>query len=167
MIRIEIIFSHFKSIPLGASGEGFRKQTKEGKSLFTLRGLVSCDANETSSELPLSVYRNGIATLFSRTSVCNLLPVCIGLRENSPVTGCCSLSSQLFSSQKLSWEGVLREGSRPFFNRHGATVYMQRNQKCFSHNHERNGRTTSIVNIKRINFVGLHFFWLAYLSREI
>ena len=53
MIRIEIIFSHFKSIPLGASGEGFRKQTKEGKSLFTLRGLVSCDANETSFELPL------------------------------------------------------------------------------------------------------------------
>ena len=55
MIRIEIIFSHFKSIPLGASGEGFRKQTKEGKSLFTLRGLVSCDANETSFELPLDL----------------------------------------------------------------------------------------------------------------
>ena len=55
MIRIEFIFSHFKSIPLGASGEGFRKQTKEGKSLFTLRGLVSCDANKTSSELPLSM----------------------------------------------------------------------------------------------------------------
>ena len=71
---------------------------------------------------------------------------------------CCSLSSQLFSSQKLSWEGVLREGSRPFFNRHGATVYMQRYQKCFSHNHERNGRTTLIVNIKGINFVGLHVF---------
>ena len=53
MIRIEFIFSRFKSIPLGASGEGFRKQTKEGKSLFTLRGLVSCDANKTSSELPL------------------------------------------------------------------------------------------------------------------
>ena len=53
MIRIEIIFSHFKSIPLGASGEGFRKQIKEGKSLFILRGLVSCDANETSFELPL------------------------------------------------------------------------------------------------------------------
>ena len=51
MIRIEFIFSRFKSIPLGASGEGFRKQTKEGKSLFTLRGLVSCDANKTSSEL--------------------------------------------------------------------------------------------------------------------
>ena len=49
MIRIEFIFSRFKSIPLGASGEGFRKQTKEGKSLFTLRGLVSCDANKTSS----------------------------------------------------------------------------------------------------------------------
>ena len=56
MIRIEFIFSHFKSIPLGASGERFRKQTKEGKSLFTLRGLVSCDANKTSSELPLGVY---------------------------------------------------------------------------------------------------------------
>ena len=41
MIRIEFIFSRFKSISLGASGEGFRKQTKEGKSLFTLRGLVS------------------------------------------------------------------------------------------------------------------------------
>ena len=54
MIRIEFIFSRFKSILLGASGEGFRKQTKEGKSLFTLRGLVSCDANKTSSELPLS-----------------------------------------------------------------------------------------------------------------
>ena len=53
MIRIEFIFSRFKSILLGASGEGFRKQTKEGKSLFTLRGLVSCDANKTSSELPL------------------------------------------------------------------------------------------------------------------
>ena len=53
MIRIEFIFSRFKSIPLGASGEGFRKQTKEGKSLFTLRGLVSCDANKTSFELPL------------------------------------------------------------------------------------------------------------------
>ena len=53
MIRIELIFSRFKSILLGASGEGFRKQTKEGKSLFTLRGLVSCDANKTSSELPL------------------------------------------------------------------------------------------------------------------
>ena len=53
MIRIEFIFSRFKSISLGASGEGFRKQTKEGKSLFTLRGLVSCDANKTSSELPL------------------------------------------------------------------------------------------------------------------
>ena len=53
MIRIEFIFSRFKSILLGASGEGFRKQTKEGKSLFTLRGLVSCDANETSFELPL------------------------------------------------------------------------------------------------------------------
>ena len=51
MIRIEFIFSRFKSILLGASGEGFRKQTKEGKSLFTLRGLVSCDANKTSSEL--------------------------------------------------------------------------------------------------------------------
>ena len=57
MIRIEFIFSRFKSIPLGASGEGFRKQTKEGKSLFTLRGLVSCDANKTSSELPLVVGR--------------------------------------------------------------------------------------------------------------
>ena len=56
MIRIEFIFSHFKSIPLGASGEGFRKQTKEGKSLFTLRGLVSCDANKTSSELPLEIH---------------------------------------------------------------------------------------------------------------
>ena len=56
MIRIEFIFSRFKSILLGASGEGFRKQTKEGKSLFTLRGLVSCDANKTSSELPLVVY---------------------------------------------------------------------------------------------------------------
>ena len=53
MIRIEFIFSRFKSILLGASGEGFRKQTKEGKSLFTLRGLVSCDANKTSSERPL------------------------------------------------------------------------------------------------------------------
>ena len=53
MIRIEFIFSRFKSILLGASGEGFRKQTKEGKSLFTLRGLVSCDANKSSSELPL------------------------------------------------------------------------------------------------------------------
>ena len=53
MSRIEFIFSRFKSIPLGASGEGFRKQTNEGKSLFTLRGLVSCDANKTSSELPL------------------------------------------------------------------------------------------------------------------
>ena len=55
MIRIEFIFSRFKSILLGASGEGFRKQTKEGKSLFTLRGLVSCDANKTSSELPLEI----------------------------------------------------------------------------------------------------------------
>ena len=55
MIRIEFIFSRFKSILLGASGEGFRKQTKEGKSLFTLRGLVSCDANKTSSELPLKI----------------------------------------------------------------------------------------------------------------
>ena len=53
MIRIEFIFSRLKSILLGASGEGFRKQTKEGKSLFTLRGLVSCDANKTNSELPL------------------------------------------------------------------------------------------------------------------
>ena len=53
MIMIEFIFSRFKSILLGASGEGFRKQTKEGKGLFTLRGLVSCDANKTSSELPL------------------------------------------------------------------------------------------------------------------
>ena len=53
MIRIEFIFSRFKSILLGASGEGFRKQTKEGKTLFTLRGLVSYDANKTSSELPL------------------------------------------------------------------------------------------------------------------
>ena len=53
MIRVEFIFSRFKSILLGASGEGFRKQTKDGKSLFTLRGLVSCDANITSSELPL------------------------------------------------------------------------------------------------------------------
>ena len=57
MIRIEFIFSRFKSILLGASGEGFRKQTKEGKSLFTLRGLVSCDANKTSSELPLSTAK--------------------------------------------------------------------------------------------------------------
>ena len=90
--------------------------------------------------------------------------MCIGLRDYDVwKLTCCSLSSQLFSSQKLSWEGVLREGSRPFFNRHGATVYMQRYQKCFSHNHERNGRTTLIVNIKRINFVGLHFFQLAYL----
>ena len=55
MIRIEFIFSRFKSILLGASGEGFRKKTKEGKSLFNLRGLVSCDANKTSSELPLLV----------------------------------------------------------------------------------------------------------------
>ena len=58
MIRIEFIFSRFKSILLGASGEGFRKQTKEGKSLFNLRGLVSCDANKTSSELPLERYRH-------------------------------------------------------------------------------------------------------------
>ena len=58
MIRIEFIFSRFKSILLGASGEGFRKQTKEGKSLFTLRGLVSCDANKTSSELPLTGLLN-------------------------------------------------------------------------------------------------------------
>ena len=53
MIRIEFIFSRFKSILLGASSEGFRKQSKEGKSLFTLRGLVSSDANKTSSELSL------------------------------------------------------------------------------------------------------------------
>ena len=53
MIRIEFIFPRFKSIPLGASGERFRKQTKGEKYLFTLRGLVSCDANKTSSELPL------------------------------------------------------------------------------------------------------------------
>ena len=53
MIWIEFIFSRFKPILLGASGEGFRKQTKEEKSLFILRGLVSCDANETSFELPL------------------------------------------------------------------------------------------------------------------
>jgi hypothetical protein len=53
MIRIEFVFSRFKSIPLGASGEIFRNQTKGEKSLFTLRGLVSCDANKTSSELPL------------------------------------------------------------------------------------------------------------------
>ena len=53
MIRIEFTFSCFKSIPLGASGEGFRKQTKEGKSFFTLSGLGSCDANNTSSELSL------------------------------------------------------------------------------------------------------------------
>jgi hypothetical protein len=51
MIRTQFIFSLFKSIPQGASGEGFRKQTKEGKSFFTLRGLVSCDANKTCSEL--------------------------------------------------------------------------------------------------------------------
>ena len=67
MIRIEFIFSRFKSIPLGASGEGFRKQTKEGKSLFTLRGLVSCDANKASSELPLPRAVNlGIVLLTSR-----------------------------------------------------------------------------------------------------
>ena len=65
MIRIEFIFSHCKSIPLGASGEGFRKQTKEGKSLFTLRGLVSCDANKTSSELPLFLYNDNIMLLFA------------------------------------------------------------------------------------------------------
>ena len=63
MIRIEFIFSRFKSILLGASGEGFRKQTKEGKSLFTLRGLVSCDANKTSSELPLDIYNQGKKTV--------------------------------------------------------------------------------------------------------
>ena len=73
-----------------------------------------------------------LATLFSRTNVCNLLPVCIGLRDYDVwKLTCCSLSSQLFSSQKLSWEGVLREGSRPFFNRHGATVYMQKVPKVF------------------------------------
>ena len=60
MIRIEFIFSRFKSILLGASGEGFRKQTKEGKSLFTLRGLVSCDANKTSSELPLKILGDSL-----------------------------------------------------------------------------------------------------------
>ena len=50
--------------------------------------------------------------------------MCIGLRDYDVwKLTCCSLSSQLFSSQKLSWEGVLGEGSRPFFNRHGATVY--------------------------------------------
>ena len=65
MIRIEFIFSRFKSIPLGASGEGFRKQTKEGKSLFTLRGLVSCDANKTSSELPLTTGKMHYITSFS------------------------------------------------------------------------------------------------------
>jgi hypothetical protein len=31
MIRIEFVFSHFKSIPLGASGEVFRNQTKGEK----------------------------------------------------------------------------------------------------------------------------------------
>jgi hypothetical protein len=31
MIRIEFIFSLFKSIPLGASGEVFRNQSKEEK----------------------------------------------------------------------------------------------------------------------------------------
>ena len=63
MIRIEFIFSRFKSILLGVSGEGFRKQTKEGKSLFNLRGLVSCDANKTSSELPLGQLASGNAIL--------------------------------------------------------------------------------------------------------
>ena len=53
MIRIEFIFSRFKSTPLGASGEVFRNQTKREKSLIFLGGLVSCDANTTSSELPL------------------------------------------------------------------------------------------------------------------
>ena len=32
---------------------------KEKKSLFTLRGLVSCDANKTSSELPLGFVDSG------------------------------------------------------------------------------------------------------------
>ena len=63
MIRIEFIFSRFKSIPLGASGERFRKQTKEGKSLFALRGLVSCDANKTSSELPLALCKYSVYAL--------------------------------------------------------------------------------------------------------
>ena len=66
MIRIKLIFSRFKSIPLGASGEGFRKQTKEEKSLFTLRGFVSCDANKTSSELPLQSKSTKNSDFFAR-----------------------------------------------------------------------------------------------------
>ena len=65
MIRIEFIFSRFKSIPLGASGEGFRKQTKEGKSLFALRGLVSCDANITIVLSYPCAFRYQISFLFS------------------------------------------------------------------------------------------------------
>jgi hypothetical protein len=53
MIRTEFVFSHFKSIPLGASGEVCRNQTKREKASITSGGLVSCDANITSSVLPL------------------------------------------------------------------------------------------------------------------
>ena len=75
MIRIEFIFSRFKSILLGASGEGFRKQTKEGKSLFTLRGLVSCDANKTSSELPL--LKKALDYQFSLLNACIHIYKCV------------------------------------------------------------------------------------------
>ena len=75
LIRIEFIFSRFKSIPLGASGEGFRNQSKGGKSLIILRGLVSCDANIDSSELPLVFARIGNSLCFCYQNL-NLHSVC-------------------------------------------------------------------------------------------
>ena len=62
VIMIEFVLSCFKSTPLGASGGVFRNQSKgiqifvkRVKSLFTLLGLVSYDANVTSSELALDL----------------------------------------------------------------------------------------------------------------
>ena len=85
--------------------------------------------------------------------------MCIGLRDYDVwKLTCCSLSSQLFSSQKLSWEGVLREGSRPFFNRHGATVYMQRYQVFFTQPWEKWSDNINSKH-KRGKFCGLACFF--------
>ena len=75
--------------------------------------------------------------------------------ENSPVA-LCLLS--FFQVKSWAERGYYARARVPFLTGMGRPSTCKRYQKCFSHNHERNGRTTLIVNIKGINFVGLHVF---------
>ena len=120
MIRIEFIFSCFKFIPLGASGEVFRNQSKEEKSFFTLGGLVSCDANITSSELPLvdaSYSKLSLSIYYAKTSNCrHLYSITVVLPPSASIT-ITDWPLRLSQTSKPSLEGW--EPGTPLLQSHG------------------------------------------------